>query len=222
MTLALVLGKVALLTASADARSPAMDDVDDLVSTLSGEFDTRRQFEAADSALKIPPNVTGRWLDRQHATMHVVSAPALGPRVVYLEWRSGGPTGKIGRQRIWAFDTDSGAVRMRFYSFKLPDRYAGRGLDASGFQSLKPDDLIDYPPACAARFSRKGSGWKGRIDPVDCRIVAGSGRGMRLDVTIRTTKRSFTYQEAGILDSGVKAFAVPPTQPYRFDRVRTR
>ena len=216
------LGKMALLAGSADARSLSLPDIDRLVSTLSGEFDTRRQFEAADPALKIAPSVTGRWLDRQHATMHVVSVPALGPRVVYLEWRNGGPAGKISRQRVWAFDADNGPVRMRFYSFKAPDRYAGRGLDRSAFQSLTPSELIGYPPACAARFSRERGGWIGRIDPVDCRIVAGSGRGMRLDVTIRTTKRGFTYQEAGILDSGVKAFAVPPTQPYRFDRVRTR
>ena len=216
------LSKMALLAGSADARSSSRPDIDYVVASLSGDFDSRRQFEAANPALKIPPSVAGRWLDRQYASMHVVSAPALGARVVYLEWRSGGRAGQISRQRLWAFDGDSGTVRMRFYSFKMPDRYAGRGLDAYHFRTLMPDDLIGYPSACAAHFSREGSDWVGRIDPADCRIVAGSGRGMRLDVTIRTTNKGFAYQEAGILDSGVKAFAVPPGQPYQLDRVRSR
>lgn len=192
-----------------------------IAGSLIGEFDTAAQFEQADAALKVPPSISGEWLDRQYARMVQVRAPAIGKLLIYLEWRSGGPEVPISRQRIWAFDDTADGVRMRFYTIKRPELLPARIAQGSVL-ALKPDDLVGYPPECAARFTWHNAVYTGRIDPSDCRIVAQSGRGMRLDVTIRVDRDGFAYQEAGILDSGVRAFAVPPTVPYRFTRVSGR
>jgi hypothetical protein len=183
---------------------------------LTGDFDTRAQFEAADAALKVAPSVAGDWLDRQHAVMRIVDAPLIGTRVLYLEWRSGGPTGPVSRQRIWSFR--QGRPAMTFYTFRDPKPFAGQADAAGAFRQLKPTDLVGYDEACDVRWA----GRVGRIRPEDCRITAQSGRGMRLDVTIRLVPNGFSYREAGILDNGVRAFAVPPTMPYRFVRVAKR
>ena len=193
-----------------------------VVEQLVGRFDTERQFSAADATLKVPPSVAGQWLDRQSAIMVPISAPAIGKDVVYLEWRSGGPDGSISRQRIWAFDDTPDGVRMRFYTINKPEMLSARTLRPKSEVKLTLGDLTGYPPECAAQFGVESHSYIGRIDPRTCRIVAQSGRAMRLDVTILVDRRGFTYQEAGILDSGVRAFAVPPTVPYRFDRLSKR
>jgi hypothetical protein len=214
-----LVGLAVLLGGSVPPRDP---DPARLLNALSGSFDTEKQFENAPLALKVVPSVGGKWLDRQHARMFRINAPAIGRDVLYLEWRSGGSNGLISRQRIWAFDSRPGGVAMRFYAFRQPQGFVGLAGGAAKFASLALEDLIAYPAECAARFAVASEIWDGRIDPKNCRIVAGSGRGMALDVTIRVGRHGFDYQEAGILDTGVKAFAVPPTVPYRFERVPKR
>ncbi len=219
------LGKAALvLTLAAPALSAPSSRLTsaEVAKFLVGVFDTQAQFDAADPALKVPPSVAARWLDRQVATMTPVDAPEIGRHVLYLEWRSGGAEGPVSRQRIWAFDDANEAVAMRFYTIKRPEPFVRRGGERGAFRALTLGDLTGYPPECAARFVKLGKSITGRINPAGCRIVSASGRGMRLDVTIRQTKDGFSYQEAGILDSGLSAFAVPPTEPYRFVRTNPR
>ncbi len=213
MTLALGLGKLALLAGTAAPAVPQR-----IATDLQGNFDTQRQYDAADQALKVAPTPTGTWLDRQYATMRLIDAPLVGRTVFYLEWRTGGPTGPISRQRIWALDANVDGVRMRFFTIRDPASLAGARDGSASVGAVKPADLVGYPADCDVRFTDRKS-WTGRIDPKDCRIVAQSGRGMRLDVTIARTPTGFSYQEKGILDDGRVTFAVPPMQPYRFDRV---
>ena len=113
---------------------------------------------------------------------------------------------------------------MTFFTFKNAAPFARRGADAGVFRSLTRDQLVSYPAACDVRWAEKPfmENLAGHIDPKDCRIVAQSGRGMRLDVTITADERGFTYQEKGILDDGRIAFAVPPTEAYRFVRVPSK
>lgn len=213
---AIKLGMVALFGLT--ALSPRMPTAE-IAYALTGTFDNQAQYDTADLALKMPPSVSGACLDRQRAVIKRVSAPQIGRTVLYLEWRGGGPDGPISRQRIWALDeAPGGAATMRFYTIKQPAALVG-GNDKIAFARLGPADLVGYPDSCAVRFQPTAADWRGRIDPKDCRIVAQSGRGMRLDVTITARHDGFDYQEAGILDDGKRAFAVPPTMPYRFARL---
>ena len=189
-------------------------DAANLMEVLSGTFDNRRQFSQIPSKFKVTPSVTGKWLDRQYATVMRVDNWELSP-ALFVEWRTGGPDGPVSRQRIWVpYDADCN-ITMAFYGFR-------KLVSLDDLPARGSADLIAYPHECMVRWQRKGERWNGRLDPARCRIVAQSGRAMRLDVTIEADKQGFTYQEAGTLESGAKAFAVPPTRPYRFDRIVDR
>ncbi len=194
--------------------------VDEVATLLTGDFDNVAQYDAADAALKVPPSVGGTWLDRQHATLRAVDAPLLGGRAIYLEWHGGSATGPISRQRLWVFRTRGGAPVMDFYTLRDPAALAGKGDLPGSFAALTPADLKGYGDACAAVFTRRDSGWRGIIDPARCRIVAASGRGMRIAATVGVDAKGFDYRESGRLDDGEFAFQVPPTTPYRFVRRR--
>jgi|APFre7841882724_1041349.scaffolds.fasta_scaffold84204_1 hypothetical protein len=212
---------VLLLCGCTATRAPA-DPRDALVAGLAGAWDNRQQFAAAPDSLKVPPSVDGEWLDLQHAMFTRVDAPALGDHVLYLEWRSGGPEGTISRQRLWSFRNDpADGLRMDFYAFIDGKPYAGKGTESGTFRSLTTAALRGYGPACALRFDLRGAGFMGAISAEECTITAASGRRMGINARVAlTADGSLEYQESGVLDDGRYAFRVPPTEPYRFRRLR--
>jgi len=185
---------------------------------LAGEWNNDAQYAAAPAAVRVAPSVGGVWLDRQHARLVRVEAPAVGRDVLYLEWRSGSPDGPISRQRIWSLRDTPGGVRMDYFTIARPERFAGRGTEPGAFAALQPAELTGYGEACAVRFSRAGGAWAGRVDPADCAITARSGRRMSLDVTIRLTPATLEYREKGRLEGGALAFDVPSWSAYDFRR----
>ena len=125
---------------------PPIDAGGSLVTALAGNWNNAAQFADAPNALKVPPSVNGDWLDLQHAAFTPIEAPAIGERVLYLEWRNGGPDGAISRQRIWSFRTDTtGATRMDFFAFVDGKPWAGRATEAGAFR---------VPPSQPYRFKR--------------------------------------------------------------------
>lgn len=211
-------GALAFATLAACATTPAGDDLAAYPAALAGRYDNAAQYAAAPADLKRTPvaDDSDDWLDRQTATFTSVTAPAIGPHVIYVEWR--GVDGAISRQRIWAFRRDeAGAVRLDFYALAQPERYVGAAPEA--FAALTAADLIGYGPACGLRVSRTGAGaWDARIDPESCRIVARSSRTMGIDARITVMPTGVLYQEAGILEDGSYAFRVPGGAPYDFRR----
>jgi hypothetical protein len=203
------------LVMMASPLAAAPGDAAALAARLEGRYDNGAQYAAADPALKVPPSVAGKWLDFQHATFTRVAAPLLGGTVVYLEWRSAGPEGAISRQRIWRFFDTADGVAMDFYTIDRPERFAGKAAVPGAFAGLGPGDLKSYGPACSARFGADG---RGRVDPARCVITANSGRTMAIRADIGIGGTIVSYSEAGILADGRFAFAVPPTEPYRFVR----
>ena len=216
VALAVVLG------ACATQPAVAPDPRDAVLALLAGNWDNRAQFDAAPARLKVPPTVEGDWLDLQHAQFTRVDAAALGERVLYLEWRDGGATGAISRQRIWSFRSDpDGTLRMDFFAFVDGTAFAGRGTDPGAFRALDATALRGYGSACALRFTRAtGGGWAGRIGADECSLVAASGRRMGIDASITLdASGTLAYRESGRLDDGRYAFRVPPTAAYRFRRL---
>ena len=194
-----------------------------LAALLAGDWDNGAQFAAAPAALKVPPSVQGEWLDVQHARFARIDAPALGTQVLYLEWRSGGPDGAISRQRIWSFRTDAeGRVRMDFYAFVDGKPWAGRAAEPGAFVALNSTDLRGYGEACALRFTAlPAGGASGDITAAECTLTAASGRRMGIDAAVvLNADGSLSYRESGRLEDGRWAFRVPPTEPYRFVRLR--
>jgi len=198
------------------------DPRDALLSGLVGDWDNRAQFAAAPVELKVPPSVDAEWLDLQHARFTRVDAPALGDRVLYLEWRNGGPDGSISRQRIWSFRSDPvDGLRMDFYAFVDGKPYAGKSNEAGAFANLTSGTLRGYGSACALRLESQPAGFVAAISAEQCTITAASGRRMGINARVElTAEGNLLYQESGVLDNGRYAFRVPPTEPYRFQRIR--
>jgi len=200
----------------------AMDQRDRLVAKLAGNWNNAVQFATAPAALEVPPSVTGDWLNRKHAAFTRVEATAIGERVLYLEWRNGGRDEAISRQRIWSFRTDAaGAIRMDFYAFVDGKPWADRAAEAGAFRGLTLDALRSYGPACGLTFTATNQTFAGAISAKDCTLTAASGRKMGIDASVQlTSDGALEYLESGQLEDGRYAFRVPPSQPYRFVRLR--
>jgi hypothetical protein len=215
-------GLASVLAPAAAPVGPAPDaDLEAVIDGLVGDWGNRAQYEAAPAALKVPPTVEGEWLDLQHARFFQVAAPALGSHVVYLEWRRGGPDGEISRQRLWSFRRDAaGRMVMDFFAFRDGAPYAGRGDVPRAFEAITPEQLRAYPPGCELDFAPRGEGFFGAVAPERCSIVAASGRrmGILAEIDLSAAGR-LGYREYGRLEDGRYAFRVPPTGPYRFERL---
>lgn len=204
------------------ATAPAAAALPPVVAGLAGEYDTRRQFEAAPTEWRREP-AAGHpydWLDRQHAVFRWVRAPMLGDHVLLLEWRRGGSTGPISRQRLWAFERRQGEWVMDFYT--LPDQpgAALRSRLDDDFSLLTRDQLTGYGSACSLTARGDERALQFAIPP-SCSIVARSGRRMRLDAVVRFENGELRYREQGTLEDGTIAFLVPGRigLDYVFERV---
>lgn len=198
------------------------DPRDAIVAALAGSWDNRAQFDAAPASLKVAPSVNGEWLDVQYARFTQVAAPAIGERVIYLEWKNGGPDGAISRQRIWSYRIDSaGVVRMDFYAFVDGKPWAGKADTPEAFRALTTEALRGYGTACALVFVPQQSGFRGVITANECTITAASGRRMGIDARIELlADGTLEYRESGRLDDGRYAFRVPTDRAYRFVKQR--
>jgi hypothetical protein len=193
---------------------------------LVGTWDTVRQYEAADPAIKRSASAgnAAPWLDRQHARFVPINAPGLaepGDIALFFAWRTGGPTGQISRERIWVFERGAGGgfVRMNFHTLKAPAPANAFAAPTTAFGAFTPDDVISYADTCKLPFVPTATGWRASI-PADCAIIARSGRRMTLSASIVLDGTSLSYEEAGLLDNGAFAFKVPSAEPYRFERVK--
>ncbi len=213
---------VFVVPGAAGVSDPVDVDPARVVADLAGSWSNAAQYALAPAELKVEPSVDGDWLDLQYAGFHRVEAPAIGDNVLYLEWRRGAVDGPISRQRLWSFRTDAdGVLRMDFHAFVDGAPFAGRGSEAGAFASLETAALRSYAPECALRFEPSAAGgWVGRIGADQCRIVSASGRAMGIEAVVELDAGGvLTYRESGRLDDGRYAFQVPPTMPYRFERI---
>jgi hypothetical protein len=194
-----------------------------VANSLTGSWNNAAQMAAAPDSLKRPPVAGGayEWIDGQYATFFPISVPALttdGATVIYLAWRTGGPSGPISRQRLWVFRTDSGgAIGMDFYAFKDGRAFEPATGDSDAFKALTLDDLTAYGPLCTLPVVTTPTGWSAAI-PATCAITARSGRKMVLSAQIRVDRTTLSYREQGILESGAVAFKVPGGPAYQFIR----
>jgi CpeT/CpcT family (DUF1001) len=223
------LATLALLLAAgcALARPPAGPD--GMAQALLGTWDNEAQVEAAPAAWKRAPAAgdAGAWLDRQHGVFVDVAVPALTPaggRAVFLRWRSGGPEGRVSRERVWVFKPPAapGApVTMAFHALKVPAALSGAGdpvTHRDALSGLTADDFVSYDAAtCDLPVVGGRDGWTAAI-PATCAIVARSGRRMVLSATIAVTASGLSYEEQGVLEGGGLAFKVPGAAPYAFRR----
>lgn len=189
---------------------------------LEGAHSNSAQMRALDAAVARTPTPGRPWVDAQHARFVRFPMPSLGELVYYMEWRAGGPTGDITRQRIWAFrDLGTERPKMRFYVVDRPDVWAVAAADPALLQQLAKGGLPEYPPGCEVVFSRTPDGWDGVIPREACVIVARqSQRRMRIDARVTLERDGWKYDESGTLDDGKPSFVVPEGFRYEFAPAR--
>jgi hypothetical protein len=189
---------------------------------LAGNHDNAAQMRALGADVARKPTPGSPWVDAQHARLVAFPQPALGELVYYMEWRAGGPTGEITRQRIWAFrDLGTERPRMRFYVVDQPALWTVAAGDPALLQQLSKAGLAEYPPGCEVVFRRTDEGWDGVIPRGACVIVARqSQRRMQIDARITLTRDGWQYDESGRLDDGRPSFVVPEGFRYEFVPVR--
>ncbi len=156
---------------------------------------------------------------RLHALMVPVTVPALPGRTIYLQWRDGGPDGKVTRQRLWSFvEVPGGGARMKFFGFRSPADWVDAQLRPDRMAMLTLEDLVAYPEQCDLPW-REIDGAPEAAIPAGCRIVTQrTQRTMELSAVIRVTPEGFAYREAGRLDDGTVVFQLPPDGDYLFRR----
>ena len=213
MTLGHICAAGMVLALAACATAPAADDLPAYPAALVGTYNNASQFAQAPDDLKRAPvaDDTYDWIDLQTFTVRSVSAPAIGPNVVYAEWRD--TTGMISRQRLWSFRRDGQTARVDFYSLK-----AGV-TDPAAFATLKAADVVGYGATCGLVISSRGRGaWNAQTDPDACRTTAPDGRLLTIDARVTVMPTGVLYQEAGKLADGGYAFRIPGGAPYDFRR----
>ncbi len=206
------------LVLAACATVPASDDLATYPAALVGAYDNAAQYAEAPDDLKRPPTADAAqdWLDRQAVTFATVSAPALGPAVVYAEWR--GADGAVSHQRLWSFRRDTDGVRIDLYGLKDSAHRAGAG-DAAVFAALTANDLTGYGPTCALAVTSSGHGaWNAQTDTETCRATSRDGREMSVDARVTVMPTGVLYQEVGRDADGGYVFRLPGGPPYDFRR----
>lgn len=206
-----------LLALAACASMPAGDDLAAYPAALVGAYDNAAQYAQAPDDLKRPPVADGAydWIDRQDVTFSSVAVPALGPVVLYAEWR--GADGAVSRQRLWAFRRDGAGVRIDLYSLK--DRARLAGADTAVLASLTADDVSGYGPACALAVTSSGRGaWNAQTNTETCHVTSQGAREMTIDTRVTVMPTGVLYQEAGRTEDGDYVFRLPGGAPYDFRR----
>jgi len=188
---------------------------------LAGSFDNAAQVAALPEAVSREPQPGQPWLDPQFARFVPFPAPDLGEFVYYLEWRAGGPAGRISRQRVWAFQAPrEGVTPMRFYTLERGDDWAAAADDPAALAVLSAATLLPYPEGCEVAFTPTAEGaFAGEIPAGGCSILARqSGRRMEIRARISLGRDGLEYDEAGLLEDGRAAFRVPEGYRYEFRR----
>ena len=189
---------------------------------LAGEFDNFAQVAALPAEVSREPRPGEPWVDRQFARFVPFPAAEIGEHVYYLEWRAGGPAGRISRQRVWAFlSARNGVTPMRFYTLERGEDWAAAAGDPALLAALSAETLLPYPAGCEVLFRPVGDGrFAGEIPAGECGIVARqSGRRMEIRARIGLAGDRLEYDEAGLLPDGRAAFRVPEGYRYEFRRV---
>lgn len=207
-----------LLALAGCATTPSGGDLGAYPAALVGAYDNAAQFAGAPADFKRPPipNDAYDWLDAQTVTFRTVSAPALGPNVVYVEWRAA--AGDFGRQELWSFRMDSAGVKLDIHTLGAAAAQRAVGADAATFATITPADMNAGDPACALQVSSAGRGaWNAQTDPDKCHVVLAAGP-VAIDTRVTVMPTGVLYQTSGRLPDGAYVFRTPGGPPYDLRR----
>ncbi len=142
-----------------------------------------------------------------------IAVPHLGKRAVFVEFRKGGPKGKIIFQRIFVFQDMPGRTRnwVGAYYFGEPQLRARLDQRPAEAAALTPADLkkFDFDPGtCGASIFPERGGYILTVHKESCRIVSNIKERIVMHPEFRLTvgNGQFSFFEQGFFENGVSAF----------------
>ncbi len=194
-------------------------DVNKIVQLITGRFNNTEQIQNLPDSVQKNYTQNKAWINHLSATHTLVNCKNIKGKVVYIEWREDSATGKISRQRLWAFVTENQKTYMQFYSFKNANKYINLSQNLSVLDTISMNELVTYPETCSLEIKLSKNIFALELDSTKCQIIANqSGRQMKLFASIYIDFKGFTYYEKGILTSGKTVFEVPGFERYFFKK----
>ena len=147
-----------LVIAGPAATATLDDDLVEMMSWFSGEFDNHLQvLEEKES----PPEQPHEWI---HSIFQPVTLAAFGEHVFYVEQYLDGDPSKIYRNRLYSFSVNEevGAIQLTILSFVDSASVVGAHLEPSRLAGLTAADVRTIP-GCEVYWKREGDrrfiGW---------------------------------------------------------------
>jgi hypothetical protein len=199
--------------------APKKGSLKELFSFIAGNFSTTNQRENLPDSVLYNFAPGKPWLSHLYAKHIPISIPAIGEKVIFLEWREKATDGIISRQRLWVFDEVAGKLTMQFYSFKNDSAWKDISNNINRLKTITKDELVAFPEGCALNIDYSHHKYTAILDSSTCNVITQrTGRSMKLFAQIEISKNGFQYREKGILPDGKYAFIVPGYMQYDFKR----
>ena len=195
-------------------------DLIDLSTMLSGRWDNELQtfFEPE---LNVPQAARH---DRLHTVIRQLEASPFGTQAFYVEYRTGGETGPVVRQRVWTLSVDNQLAALRLAAFTPKDGkpLEGAWRDPVRLAALKPVDFVPVT-GCDLIWRRRADGFSGETRPSACKLVTTGPEQRVLSVTERHDLSATTWdvRDIGVDERGSRAFGSADNAPTRLRRVTT-
>jgi hypothetical protein len=192
-------------------------DLIDLATMLSGRWDNELQtfFEPE---LDVP--VASRH-DRLHTIVRPLENSDFGTHAFYVEYRSGGETGAIVRQRVWTLTRDLQLAGLRLAAFAPKD---GTGIENAWRDPAKLATIksVDFAPVtgCDLIWRRRADGFSGETRPGQCKVVTTGTQQRILNVTERhdLSPNMWDVRDIGVDERGARVFGSIDNAPTRLRR----
>jgi CpeT/CpcT family (DUF1001) len=192
-------------------------DLLDLAAMLGGRWDNELQtfFEPE---LNVP---AAQRHDRLHILIRPLESGVFGSNAFYVEYRSGGETGAVVRQRVWTVSLDSqlGALRLANFTPKEGKPLEGAWRDPSRLAAIKPADFIPVT-GCDIIWRRRADGFSGETRPGACKVVTTGNEQRILTVSERHDLSPSTWdvRDIGVDERGTRVFGSADNAPSRLRR----
>jgi len=163
------------------AESASVDQLDNLIQMLTGEFNNAEQAQASIDA---PPS-------EKHPHLHISINPAnlsstwQASHALLVQFRNNGPNGELTRERVYIFRPSNGRIRQETW---MPT--------AETFPAeISSTDVTRFPEHCDTWWLKKEKAWVGEMSPETCQITSRSGREIRVGGNFVFSSSEYLHRE---------------------------
>jgi hypothetical protein len=192
-------------------------DAIDLADMLTGRWDNEVQI-FFEPELNLPASA-------RHERLHVIVRPIeggpFGDKALFVEYRKGGESGSVLRQRIWTLSPDAalGGVRLTAFSAKGATLAPEIWREPAKLSALKRDDFVPVT-GCDLIWRRRAEGFAGETRAGQCKLVTTDAAASVLTVNERhdLSPNVWEVRDIGVDARGVRAFGSAEFSPSRLRR----